>query len=392
MKKILVCLTVLLFLPGMAWSLEIYKKGDISLNAGWWGQVWYQYVSDMDTNGDGKFDDDLNDFLVRRSYFYLKGTVTPELSFFLHVASDKLGMDEINNDSGKGLGSGIALRDGWITYKLLGNDLMIQAGRMYVPFTRNYGTTSTKSLLTTELDWGQGGLRSNIFYPSNIGRDDAVTLWGNILDDKLQYRFMVGDGEESRTKNPDDTMRFAGRLSYNFFDPETKWFNAGTYIGTKQVLALGIGADYQKDMVLEGVEDDYSAWTVDLHYDQPLANGDNLTFAASYIDISHCPNGVAWTHFGSGDDGDMVSVKAGYFFGNKLGIGNLQPFAHYQMISSNESGDDDTSIYTFGLNYYIKGAANKLTLGATFVDLDDAITDSLLEDRTIITLQIAAGF
>ena len=392
MKKILIGLTVLLLLPGMAWSLEIYKKGDISLNAGWWGQVWYQHVSDMDTNGDGKFDDDLNDFLVRRSYFYLKGTLTSELSFFLHVASDKLGMDEINNDSGKGLGSGIALRDGWINYKLSGDDLMLQAGRMYIPFTRNYGTTSTKSLLTTELDWGQGGLRSNIFYPSNIGRDDAVTLWGNILDDKLQYRFMVGDGEESRAKNPDDTMRFAGRLSYNFFDPETKWFNAGTYLGTKQVLALGIGTDYQKDMVLGGVEDDYSAWTVDLHYDQPLNNGDNLTFTASYIDISHCPNGVAWTSFSSGDDGHLISLKAGYFFGHKLGLGKLQPFAHYQMISADKSADDDTSISTVGLNYYIKGVANKLTLGATFVDQDDEITDFRLKDRTIITLQIAAGF
>ena len=133
MKKILVCLAVLLFFPGMAWSLEIYQKGDISLNAGWWGQVWYQYISDMDTNGDGKFDDDINDFLVRRSYFYLKGTVTPELSFFLHFAGDKLGMDEINNDSGKGLGSGIALRDGWITYKLLGDDLMVQAGACTSP-------------------------------------------------------------------------------------------------------------------------------------------------------------------------------------------------------------------------------------------------------------------
>jgi len=34
-------------------------------------------------------------------------------------------------------------------------------------------------------------------------------------------------------------------------------------------------------------------------------------------------NDIAWTHFGSGDDGDLISVKAGYFFGNKLGIGNL---------------------------------------------------------------------
>ncbi|MEZ4578201.1 MAG: hypothetical protein R2875_09370 [Desulfobacterales bacterium] len=32
-----------------------------------------------------------------------------------------------------------------MNYKVLGDDFMVQVGRMYVPFTRNYGTTSTKS-------------------------------------------------------------------------------------------------------------------------------------------------------------------------------------------------------------------------------------------------------
>ena len=161
-------------------------------------------------------------------------------------------MDEITNNSGDGLGSGLALRDGWINYKIAGDDLMVQVGRMYIPFTRNYGTTSTKSLLTADLDWGQGGLRSSIFYPSTIGRDDAITLWGNILEDKLQYRFMVGDGEENDAKNPDDTVRFAGRLSYNVFDPETNWFNAGTYLGSKHILALGMGVDFEQDLLIAG--------------------------------------------------------------------------------------------------------------------------------------------
>ncbi|NOQ47283.1 MAG: porin [Desulfobulbaceae bacterium] len=392
MKKVLSSLAIGLLLPSMAMSMEIYKKDDVSLSAGWWGQAWYQYVSDMDTNDDGVYDDDLNDFLIRRSYFYLKGTVTPDLSFFVHFAGDKLGMDEITNNSGKGLGSGIALRDGWITYKVADDNFMVQVGRMYVPFTRNYGTTSTKSMLTADLDWGQAGLRSGIFYPNNIGRDDSITLWGNILDDKLQYRFMVGDGEEDNAKNPDDNMRYAGRLSYNFFDPETKWFNAGTYLGAKHVLALGAGYDYEKKMVIGEDEDDYSGWTVDLHYDQPLASGDNLTVAASYIEVSHSANGISWTDFSAGDDGSLISAKAGYYFGGKVGPGNLQPYVSYQNVSSDETGDDDTNFYGIGLNYYIKGAGNKITLDATFVDQDEEDQHTLVQDHTIVTLQFAAGF
>ncbi len=391
MKKILICLAICLLLPSAVWAMEIYKKGDVSLSAGWWGQFWYQYVSDMDTNSDGEKDDDLNDFLIRRSYFYLKGTVTPELSFFVHFAGDKLGMDEIKDDSSKGLGSGIALRDGWIAYKLIGNDLIVQVGRMYIPFTRNYGTTSTKSMLTADLDWGQGGLRSGIFYPSNIGRDDSVTLWGNILEDRLQYRFMLGDGEEENAKNPDDTMRFAGRLSYNFYDTETGWFNSGNYLGAKHILALGIGADYQNDLFVGGEKHDYFAWTIDLHYDQPINQGDNLTLSASYIKISHSANGITWTDFSAGDDGYILSVKSGYYLGDKVLQGNLQPYIQMQDICSDENGKDDTLIYGFGLNYFIKGAANKLTLEATFVDQDEEVKN-LLEDHTIITLQFACGF
>ena len=88
--------------------------------------------------------------------------------------------------------------------------------------------------MTTELDWGQGGLRSGIFYPSKVGRDDSITLWGNILEDKLQYRLMVGEGLEDSSDNPDDHLRFAGRLSYNFFDTETGLVQQGNQSGQKE--------------------------------------------------------------------------------------------------------------------------------------------------------------
>ncbi|MEZ4602216.1 MAG: hypothetical protein R2861_02045 [Desulfobacterales bacterium] len=67
-----------------------------------------------------------------------------------------------------------------------------------------------------------------------MGRDDSVTFWGNVIDDKFQYRLMMGEGVEDKVVNPDDTLRFAGRMSFNLFDPETGWFNAGTYLGKKE--------------------------------------------------------------------------------------------------------------------------------------------------------------
>ena len=378
MRKSLCIGVVLILMPALAWSLEVYKDGDKSLHVGFWGQAWYQYISGYDRNGDGEWGDDLNDFMVRRTYFNVKGTVTQELDFFVHYAGDRIGQEGLDN-SGMGLGTGLALRDAWVNYKLYGNDFMVQVGRMYIPFTRNYGTTSTKTLLTTELDWGQGGLRSGIFYPSKVGRDDSITLWGNVVEDKLQYRLMIGEGAESKTINPDDNLRFAGRLSFNMFDTETGWFNKGTYLGKKKILAIGGGFDFQSDLVTGGTKHNYEAYTGDVHLDLPM--GDMaVTAAAAYIIIRNSVNGITWSDLTAGGDGDIITTKAGVLVAKRI-----QPFAHYDIIMPDANDTDDTTIYGVGCNYYIKGPANKLTAEWSVVDNEDYTVD-------VITVQAAFGF
>ena len=377
LKKLLfICIGAIL-LPSLASAVEVYHNGDVSLNVGFWGQAWYQHVSDYDRDGDGDWDDDLNDFMVRRTYLSVSGTLTPQISFFVHYAGDRIGQEGLDNP-GMGLGTGLALRDGWVNYKLLDDDLMIQVGRMYVPFTRNYGTTSTKALLTTELDWGQGGLRSGILYPQKVGRDDSVTFWGNVLEDKLQYRLMVGEGVESSTVNPDDKLRLAGRLSLNLFDTETAWFNAGTYLGKKKILAVGGGFDYQPDLVMGGNKEDYQAFTADVHLDLPLASC-AVTAELAYLWIDNIVNSVTWSGLTSGTDGDIFTAKAGVLL-----MDRIQPFAHYETIMPDESGADDTDVYGLGCNYYLKGPANKLTLEWSRVDDDIHTID-------IVTFQVAFG-
>jgi hypothetical protein len=359
-------------------------KGEINF----WTQAWYQYAEDAsDSNGDTILDEDVNDFMIRRAYFSISGETTPYLSFFTHIAADRIGQDNLDVSS-MGLGSGVAFRDLWITLKA-SDALKLQMGRMYIPFTRNYGTTSTKALLTTDLDWTQGGVRGNIFYPSKIGRDDGATLWGNLNKGMFQYRLMVGEGVENTTQNPDDNLRFAGRISANLFDTETGWFNQGTYLGKKQILALGLGADSQ-ELVFGSRTDDYLAWTADIHYDQPFSNVGALTAEAAYINIKNVVNSIKYTQLASGDSGAIVSLKAGYFFPGNVGIGQLQPFAHYELVDVDETGKDDTQIYGGGLNYFFKGHANKLSIDVSTIDQRTETTS--VQDHLIVTLQIAAGF
>ncbi|MFP4532603.1 MAG: hypothetical protein ACLFNS_07960 [Desulfobacterales bacterium] len=373
-RKIFLLLIGLILLPSLAGSVELYRDGDVSLGVGYWAQGWYQYV-------DPEAGEEIHDFMVRRSYFSVKGTATPELSFFMHYAADRIGQQGLDN-SGMGLGTGLAVRDAWVTYKVLGNNLMIQAGRMYIPFTRNYGTTSTKALLTTELDWGQGGIRSGIFYPSKVGRDDSVTLWGNVFSDKLQYRLMAGEGAESSSLNPDDNLRFAGRVSFNFFDTETGWFNKGTNLGQKKILAIGGGFDYQQDLVWSGNQDNYTAYTADIHMDMPMDAG-AVTADLAYIGVENSVNGITSSDLTAGTDGDMITGQLGFLFNQ-----NIQPFVHAEVIMPDASGAEDTNVYGAGLNYYIKGLANKLTAEYTRVDSDN----DEIGETDIITVQAAFGF
>lgn len=49
-----------------------------------WSQAWYQHVEN------GKGDNGLNDFMVRRAYLSVKGQPTGYLGFFTHIAVDRL--------------------------------------------------------------------------------------------------------------------------------------------------------------------------------------------------------------------------------------------------------------------------------------------------------------
>jgi hypothetical protein len=358
---------------GFKHEIDDQTRGEIGL----WTQVWYQFVEHGKEDGG-----DLNDFMARRFYLYLKGDVTPYLSFFTHIAGDRIGQEGLDRPS-LGLGSGIAIRDLWITFKL-NEAFKIQAGRMYVPLTRNYGTTSTKCMLTTDLPFLQGGVRGNIFYASKVGRDDGIVLWGNPLDGLIQYRFMVSEGVEG-DDNPDDNLRFAGRVAVSLLEPEKSWFNKGTYLGKKKVLSLGFGYDTQMDLTLNGRKDqDNRVWTADVFFDHPLGEG-AISVEAAYIDIQNCTQTHNFSDLATGDDAENWYIQAGYLMPGKVGPGLIQPYVRYETVDVDDK--EDTDFMSAGFNYFIKGHDAKISLDYTYVD-----QESSREDQSIATFQLAVGF
>ena len=360
------------------------------IKAGMRVQAWYQYVED------GKGDDHdkaLNDFMVRRAYFYIKGQATEKVGFFAHLAADRIGQDGLDKPS-VGLGSGFAVRDAWVNYKF-DDACTFQIGRMYIPFTRFFGTESTFGLLTLELPFTQGGVRGAPFFTSKVGRDDGVVVWGNPSNGLLQYRLGVSEGIEGSSENPDDNLRFTGRVSLNLLDPEKGWYNKGTYLGKKKVLAIGAGYDYQPDLTLGGMDDQSNeAWTTDIFFDHPVGAG-AVTAELSYVNLKNSTQTLGFSRLAKGKDAQIYYIQAGYLFPGQIGPGRLQPYFRYEHMDVKDA--PDTSFPCAGVNYFIKGHSAKLTIDWTLVHQKEKIeglTGNFSGDKNqnIVTFQLACGF
>lgn len=343
---------------------------------GFWTQLWFQHAQD------GKHGNaDLNDFIARRAYLSIKGQPSDRFGFFTHVAVDRLGQEGLDYPA-IGLGSGLAFRDLWVTLHLHKN-IDLQVGRMYVPLTRNYGVTSTKALLTTDLSSLQGGVRGSIFYTSKVGRDDGIVLWGTPADGRLQYRLMVSEGAEGE-QNPEDNPRVVGRLAVYLLDPETTWFNKGTYLGERKILAIGAAFDSQHDLAVNDMtRKDNLVWTVDVFVDHPVNSG-AITVESAYIHIRNAAQAHNLSSLAAGDDASLFYLQSGYLLPTSLGGGRLQPYMRFETAQVSEK--EDTHFWTGGLNYYLHGHNGKISLDYTRVDqADDQASQGMF------TAQITVG-
>lgn len=347
-----------------------------ALKLGFRLQGWYQAVEAGAVDGGT-----LNDFMVRRAYLSLSARLTPELSLFANLAGDRLGQDGLDVPS-LGLGSGIALRDGWLAWEP-DPAFRVQLGRMYVPFTRAFGTESTFTLLTIDLPPAQGGVRGALFYASKVGRDDGVVLWGTPLGGLLQYRVGVTEGVEGAA-NPTDSLRYSGRLAVNLLEPESAWFNKGTYLGDKRVLALGFGIDRQDELALpSGTRFDSRSWTADCFFDHPVGAG-AVTVEAAYIEVTGMTQPLPFAGLQAGTDASFAYLQAGYLLPGHLGPGRLQVYGRSER--SDPSDGDHTTWSSLGANYLMRGHDLKLTLDWSRVGRAGTAADT-----DIVTLQLQLG-
>ena len=242
--------------------------------------------------------------------------------------------------------------------------------------------------------------RSLFVYTSipRVSRDFGLLLWGNLMDKRLQYKISAMEGIDS-TQQASSTLRYTGRLHYSFWDPEDLPLYWSTYLGTKKVLTIGGGYQFEMDaaygnQALRTLPTDYQAWTFDLFMEYPTAAAGTFDFGAAYLDsdFDDAYLGGDPSPQSVGIDGQKNGyyVMAGYLLPNKLGPGQVQFFGRYENWSFAELGgvqDQEIDWYALGVNYYLNGQDMRLTFQYSVNDFDKEIPDDpTTEDFDTATL------
>jgi hypothetical protein len=235
---------------------------------------------------------------IRRTRLLVAGTLFGQFEYFFDTDYPNLflagneGPTATANATTTKATPGMNIQDAFATWKAFGDMLKVDVGYMLPPMAHNAvqgaGTLySWDYFAFTFLSTANTLLGSSA---SPVGRDTGVQLRGLLLDGHLEYRLGLFQGLRA-TETPAAAMgmadtvgsnnffRATGRLQVNLLDPEPGFFYAGTYLGKRKILSLGITGDTQKS---------YHYYGGDIFADLPLGPG---IFTAQ-VDVVHMTGGT----------------------------------------------------------------------------------------------------
>lgn len=301
---------------------------------------------------------DESDFYLRRHRLAVSGQFNDQIGFYT----------QLEGGGNPGSDHEVFFRDAYLTFDYR-DELRFIFGRVKNTFSRENLEACLEPLT---LD------RSELlaYTPHGGTRDDGLVVWGNLLDGRFQYRFMVANGRDDDAA-PAHRPRYTTRVHYSFLDPEYNYGYLGTYLGTSKVFTIGAAYDTQADVVYANYpmrtdRKSYKAWTVDAFLEYPTTTG---VYTASGAYFKYDTGGVANMSPDAAYpiNGDMKGyyLKAGYMLPNKVGPGRLQFFARHDKADYDKkvalTEYYDRTWNSLGVNYYLDG--QKLKISAEVADV-----------------------
>jgi hypothetical protein len=206
------------------------------------------------------------------------------------------------------------------------------------------------------------------------GRNGGAVVWGEFVEGMFKY--FAG---AFQTGSSDTSPLFSGRLNLAIVGKEAGFWGNASYFGDKDVVAIGVGGQHQKNgsvraavkdpttmaVITPAAVDDYSEVNADALAEFRLGGGAWATVEGAYYHYEGVYNPVK-DHF----------YVLGAIASGPLGIGNLQPMVRYQWAKTQL--DVKTSALDVALSYIIKGPALRLIATYEHTDLgNDVVGNSL---------------
>lgn len=198
------------------------------------------------------------------------------------------------------------------------------------------------------------------------GRSDGATVWGAFGGGMLKYYLGAYDLFDSVAARP----LISGRVGLSLLSPEPGYYGSSTYYG-KDILAIGVGGQYQKNGDLQDPNDlnsdrkDYGMVLADALFEKDLK-------ASGVLDVE----GAFYKYIG-----DYQSKKFSFMaLASYLLPGNkFQPLVRLQQAKFKDSaGGNNVSMVDGQIGYLIDGYSTRLALGfAHSTDGGDGVSNAL---------------
>lgn len=321
-RRIVTCAIAALLFTALPASAQIVINGDddVSFKLGVLGQFQADTISNPDAESN------TNNLFARRLRLLFGGQVAKNVSFFIETDAPNLG----KTLSGvKDIQPPVLVQDAYAEFRFA-DALMLDAGLMFIPFSRN-GLQSAGTLLL--MDYGPYTFSDSAPTQSTTGRDTGFQARGYLAGNRLEYR--IGAFQGMRDAGSDNAFRYAGRVQYNALDTESGFFYTGTYLGKKKILAVGAAFDEQQD---------FHGYDADAFFDYPLGPG----AVTAQFDYTRYDGGHTLTTLPKQND---VLIEAGYLI-RALKLTPVLQIAH-QDITDQSQGD--TTRVAAGANYWWAG-------------------------------------
>ena len=397
--------------------LNLDEKGKTYIKASLRGQFWARFT-EMNPGTHIKSDTVQNglDFSIRRIRLNIAAQLSPRV--FVYVL---MGHNNLNQKNTSGFP--MHMLDYYVEYKV-SDGLELGLGESAWGGTSRWNVRSTFSYMA--LDAPLFSL-STVNRTDDLGRTPGIWAKGQMgkFDYVLAMKKPLRYGLEAREGITDfaqgsENYRYSAYLKYELLDNESNKTpfsgGTGTYLGTKRILNLGGGVMHQKNMcaaLVDGNEQFYNfrSWTLEAFYDTPIdpVRGTALTTYLGYFYTDFGPNYIrnlgangytegGSTFNGAGNafpmmgTGSTVFFQLGYLMKQLNGARNspqLQPNLAIQY-SVFDRLNEPMVTYDLGVNLYLKGHFNKLTLGLQNRPVYQELVDGALnvtERKNMLVLQ-----